>query len=1652
MAIEKNRYIGTQVLEDTNRYIDMQAHEDREPVPTVSFTPGLAASSAEDKAREYNTLLSQGFTDAQIKAAADAAFGSQSAQDWSYLTGLASSLAPKNNTQTISAAPTFGALSQAVLSTDSNALYSGDPYTGMASDWSALKSDVTPALTQAPSPAPLSAVGAASQQPSLHEILYTPGGINATAPPIEQTWDGAYSQYRGALRADAATPELITSLYGSLSPDFANNINNIYGQILRQQQAGTDKYFYEGNLGSKQAAAMDMAFRLAEAGITSLADLGQRSFVTEQTDGEGGTQILNEQELFNKKTGESIQPKWNRLRKDSGTDLIYDFYFTPEGGVVPYTTNKPSRWVSAREGIIKPALSIASLAFPAIAPYVAAGNAINAAQKGDWGSAIVSGLTAMGGISGLPTEVAEGLNNAKTAASVLNAIEKGNPLAIANALSQTDVGKQLINTEIGSGVTIGNVLDTAKIAAAVDKGQYAEALNYAGSLTNNPNLMVAGSAVNVVKSIESGNPFNIINAIGQLQGAVAKASPPEGGITNRVYDDAMVQSGADAFLRAKEAGASDDDAMAAANAVSTPVADLPPSTATITTPKDLGEFAGLDQAIATQKAASTVNIGNAEADTPEEAAALARTRNPDARSFTFGGREYTFGASSADIDRVTREAKLSEIRDASSFNEAYRQARDLLGPNQTFEWQGKQYSTATAQERPDLSGSPAGVQQDQSDAETVRLIRQNNELVSGNAPDQSAAETARLTSKNTQLEDAKIRQNVDAAKAAINSVLGEGTASNIVMQGLSNLHQAVGQTFDFFGGTGAALGLAGADNVMTRVGQNISKTGEALQLESVNEANSNVIKAVQKADGLGAKIWEGAKAIIENPLSANMAAVELIQEALPIGVAAKVWGLAGKFAAIGADVGLNAIESGGAAYNEKYQQAIKEGKSQEEADKEGTKAFYIASAVTAVTGGIMDTALVNKVTKAFDDAASAAATKTVGKGAVSAAKEAPTEAAEVFATGVITDLALGRVPDIDKILTQSVVEGFVGGKTAGAVDASSAVDQTVADIAGPAATPSTVAPDVDVALDVAPKVTPSAAPVLEASPESLAENVSAAVDSGLDPATVINDYVNEVLRGGGDAQVVVSDSVASSIASGASSDVVINSAVSSAINAGSSPSIVIDSAVVAAINAGSNPSTAVESAVGSAVNSGVAVESAVSSAVAAAVNSGANVNTVVDAATNVATNTGATVTADTNVVTTTNLTTNTQSSVDVNTGVTTTVDSNNNVTTTVDPNTNTTTAVDTNNNVTSQTTVNPETNTQTTVTVDTNTKTQTVVDSNTNTVTSTTVDTNSNVTTQTTINTNTNTQTTVVTDPNTNTQTTIKVNIDTGEITDEVETAIPSGWTPPVINDPVVPNPVAPAKTTAAPKAAAPKTVGSAGLAGGMGAMLPASFEMDETLLPSRVTQRAIDPLARVMEAQAELEKTTMMNQIDPRLLSVLQQRIAPEQQQAQQQQFDKDIGALSRLLSGQPANTSDYYSYGIEDSIDSILGGRAVGFKEGGYVEPLKAAEGGMALPLLAKSGGALSHYGGREDYKDGKHVAGEGDGQSDDIPAWLADGEYVLDAELVSALGNGSTKAGVELLDEFRRQIRAHKRGGSLNTIPPKSKSPLSYLRSAEKSLKKK
>lgn len=76
-------------------------------------------------------------------------------------------------------------------------------------------------------------------------------------------------------------------------------------------------------------------------------------------------------------------------------------------------------------------------------------------------------------------------------------------------------------------------------------------------------------------------------------------------------------------------------------------------------------------------------------------------------------------------------------------------------------------------------------------------------------------------------------------------------------------------------------------------------------------------------------------------------------------------------------------------------------------------------------------------------------------------------------------------------------------------------------------------------------------------------------------------------------------------------------------------------------------------------------------------------------------------------------------------------------------------------------------------------------------------------------------------------------------------------------------------------------------------------------------------------------------------------------------------------------------------------------------------------------------------------RYFDGPGSGRDDKIPALLSDGEYVMDAETLALLGDGSTKEGARRMDQFRANIRKHKgRALSRGQISPDAKSPNKYM----------
>jgi len=101
------------------------------------------------------------------------------------------------------------------------------------------------------------------------------------------------------------------------------------------------------------------------------------------------------------------------------------------------------------------------------------------------------------------------------------------------------------------------------------------------------------------------------------------------------------------------------------------------------------------------------------------------------------------------------------------------------------------------------------------------------------------------------------------------------------------------------------------------------------------------------------------------------------------------------------------------------------------------------------------------------------------------------------------------------------------------------------------------------------------------------------------------------------------------------------------------------------------------------------------------------------------------------------------------------------------------------------------------------------------------------------------------------------------------------------------------------------------------------------------------------------------------------------------------------------------------------------------------KVSRGAYAEPEVAMAmGGPLGQV--------ARFARGAGSGRDDTINARLSDGEYVMDAETVAMLGDGSSKEGARRLDQMREQLRQHK-GKSLakGKFSPDAKSPLSYIK---------
>ena len=1078
-----------------------------------------------------------------------------------------------------------------------------------------------------------------------------------------------------------------------------------------------------------------------------------------------------------------------------------------------------------------------------------------------------------------------------------------------------------------------------------------------------------------------------------------------------------------------------------------------------------GEFAGVDaQVAATAKANNTV-IGNTEADTPEEAAFLAKQRNPTGNQFTFGGLTYTMGGSGDAVDRAITQTRVAELNDnisnAPSRSEAFRLAREGLGAGQTFTWDGKSYSTNTAEEAQAIANSKIDSLNKTNLATTTNAsstVGSQNDTLARNAVNESDAETARLARQNTTIASAEktglfgtianaIQGQMKLSSEAANDYLKNNPNSPIT-NSVSTAYEAAGNLQKNVGGGLALL----TDNKplsdsLVKSGDDLTKFGQSIGNGVVDTKNWNeTTSLIQNAKG-----WEKLGIIAGRIMDGNsglgrQVEIELRQE-LP-GLFLGGGTVKGIMLATGT---MDTAETAGNAALDAYDAAVKKGANHTDALSQARTAGAVAGATEAavqLTLGKLADFGAGKI----GNVAGKSTAKVTGEGIVEGTQEA--------GAGVAVDLALGNALDPNKYITQGVLGTAVGKGTA--------VATTPADVA---------------------------------TSETINNNISTAVASG-DVASVngaITNSVQQSLNGGASVNVAVGTSVNSAISNGADANASISTAVSTAIQNGADANQVIDSSIASAISAGADVSTSVNSAVTTAISAGADANTAIATAVNTAINSGSNATTAIDASVQAAIATG----------------------VDSTTAINTAVTSATNATTNAATNATTNAATNATTNATTGTTTNAATN----ATTDGTTNVTTDGTVNTNADTNTNLNTNLN----TGLNTLSNLPTTLTTvDGGLPTVLTVPTTSDlTSTVTSSPLTSVATSTPSTVTSTPtkVTPKPVPPKKV---PKSNLPssdyefptletvpsflkgapkeKAMQLAALKQIYSSLTP---EMQEIFAAQGIRPPEDDESSQDKESDKDTDKKDtdkkdkksdkdktyeeLLAEEDAKLnFEQLAEKYStkfaatggevklPEMKDA----FNPNLKTVQSMLAAAPTTEVPFKLSGLKHLKQGISKApRAVSeYAQGGLpTKYAKAAPKGHNPEFIT---GLTGFY-----------AQGKGTGQSDDIPAMLHDGDYVIDADAVAALGDGSSKAGAQalsqfqskvphkmstggqavpakiadgeyvfpeafvsalgggdnkhgakLLDAMREELREHKRSAPTSKIPPKAKSPLDYLRMAK------
>jgi hypothetical protein len=1367
-----------------------------------------------------------------------------------------------------------------------------------------------------------------------------------------------------ATDTDTATAPQATSTIQLAGQSF--NVDNTAVTKVKDQilaQGTTSKWTGEG-FGSAEANAEAMAKNLVASGVTDISQVGQETVTipgyTYQTEaGEESVPDRTETVLVNKVTGEKLISDYDRASGSawSGTftgegNTAFRTVFDAQGRPIFFTTGASSSDV----GDYAPLLAIASF-IPGVAPFAMAANAAIAIDQGD----VLGGLASLAGIGGF-TDVATGLRVAK-------AIDQGDLGALASSLLQnTAIADAAGSTMLTDTISLADAGNAYNVVANVTAGNYAGALSSLGTLTNSSDIKTAGAALNLANALNSGNEVNIINAAAGLNNTIQAAN----NLSNQTVAQNVASAattGADAFVAAKSAGATDEEALIAANTVTG--TDTLAGTGTVTgAGTDTGTGTSVSTTKSTQvtdsRAQNTLDLSNTEAATLDEAAYLAKEGGHD--SFRVGNKLYIVNTATGNLPADEHKAADSRLVNSYVRSLGKTDVSQLTNDEQTKFLNS--YNSYTANGTGVLKSATLEDLLTGNSTYSAAESLENSKYTSPFKIDISGVGN-RGDATDTVTGTPTTAQNLDAAGSDLVNWANtlEGTSGDVVRQTLSTLIGAGGEQVADLGTALANMGVAERYNVLVQLGQSLERTGQSLEIPGVTQATENFWNDIQGAETYAGKAAASIKSVLNNPLVLTQVAKEGFQEVLPIVTGGAVFKILGKAAGIATDVLMNASESMGSQSRQKFNKEIQKGTPVEQAERlanaDGWKAFVI----TAGTATLADAALIKGYERAME--------KVFGKTTTSVGKEWGEEGFEELA------VALATGDDLATSLSKSIAGSTIGSKTSGSLTAGSSVS---ADIQQAFASEGLTSTDGTFRPETITKIT----------------------DTGT--AGTAGTTATEVAGSG-------------TTATGANTAAVTNTAAT-----GADTTAATDFASI--FTSTGNTTQAVDTSVGTAISNGANVDSTISTVVNAANATGANANVVAATAANAAVAAGADVTTASNAATTavSNVTAGTNAATTTGTNAATTTGTNAATTTGTASNTNTATGANSNTStnaatgVTTNTAVDANTGVTTTTTTNTNTGTNTSVSTNTNTGVTTTTNTNTNtgVNTNTTTDTNTNTTTNTVVDTNTDLATTINVNTDTGEITSvdgpgkviDSNTVVVDGTAIDVTTGQVLtPEEVNKRVEAAKLKLATPKKQTSGAMAG------PAFNEptykakdsdIAETWLGGRF--RNLAPLAGL---GALLPQDTPMFQ-EAQALSALRR--------------------ASGIEDGSEKPEADYYAYGTEPSYSKVL----EPFMNGGTVQ--KYADGGkiMASPLMAASGGDVPHKGSH-------YVQGAGGGQDDLISAKLADGEYVFDADIVAALGDGSNKEGAKRLDAMREAIRKHKRGGSIKSIPPAAKSPLAYLKGA-------